>query len=216
MKKNLNKIWIIIALIVIYVLLKHYIPYGNYAIYPINLLVTFLHEFGHSFAALITGWSVSSVEINSDWSGLAWTSWGWRSIILMWWYIWSAIFWNILLYVGLKKSKYSEKIIYFLSGLMIFTAVYWFSGIFSSIILLLMALLFILFAKKTDFDSYMLSFLWVASIIYIIEDFNWWPSSDLSKFSDIFMIVPQFIWMYVWLIIVIVITGINLKFILKK
>jgi len=52
MNKN---IVILVILIVIYLLLKYIIPYGNYIIYPINLLVTFLHEFGHSFGALITG-----------------------------------------------------------------------------------------------------------------------------------------------------------------
>jgi len=211
-----NKIIILISMILIYIILKNYIPYWNYIIYPINLIVTFLHEFGHSFAAIITWWEVKSIQINSDWSGFAVTSWWWKTIILMWWYIWSAIFWNILLYFWLKKDKYSEKIIYFLSGLMIFTWIFWFNSIFSSILLFLIAWLFIFLAKKSNFDSFVLQFLWVATILYIIEDFNVWPSSDLSKFSEIFIIIPQFIWMYLWLLIVIIITLINLKYIFKK
>ena len=216
MKKNINKITILAGLIITYILLKKYIPYWHYVVYPINLLVTFLHEFGHATWALITWWSVSSIEINSDWSWLAWTSWWWRSIVLMWWYIWSAIFWNILLYIWLKKEKLSEIVIYFLAGFMVFTAVIWFSGIISSIILFLIAGVLVVFAKKTDFDSYILSFLWVASLVYIIEDFNGWPSSDLAKFSELFIIVPQFVWMYIWLLIVLFITTVNLKFILFK
>ena len=211
-----NKITILLVLIVIYFLLKYYIPYWNYIIYPITLIVTFLHEFGHSFAAIITWWWVKSIQINSDWSGFAVTAWGWRSIVLMWWYIWSAIFWNILLYIWLKKSKYAEKVIYFLAWLMIFTWIFWFNSIFSSIILFLIAWVFILLARKTDFDWLILQFLWVATILYIIEDFNIWPSSDLAKFSDIFIIVPQFVWMYLWLLVVIIITWFNLKFIFKK
>ena len=216
MKNNTNKFLILLGLIIFYILLKKYIPYWNYVVYPINLLVTFLHEFGHATWALITWWSVSSIEINSDWSWLAWTSWWWRSIVLMWWYIWSAIFWNILLYIWLKKEKLSEIVIYFLAGFMVFTAVIWFSGIISSIILFLIAGVLVVFAKKTDFDSYILSFLWVASLVYIIEDFNGWPSSDLAKFSELFIIVPQFVWMYTWLLIVLFITAVNLKFILFK
>jgi len=99
---------------------------------------------------------------------------------------------------------------------MIFTAIVWFNSILSSILLILIAGLLIFLAKKTDFDSYILSFLWVTSILYIIEDFNWWPSSDLSKFADYFVILPQVVWMYIWLIAVIIITGINLRFIFKK
>lgn len=211
-----NKIWILGGLIVIYILLKYYIPYGGYIIYPINLLVTFLHEFWHSFFAIITWWRVEGVEINSDWSWFAMIWWWIWPILSMWWYIWSAIFWNILLYIWLKKDKHAEWVIYLLAGLMIFTAIIWFNSILSSIILLLIAGLFIFLAKKTDFDSYILSFLWVASIIYIIEDFNGWPSSDLTKFADYFVIVPQVVWMYVWLIIVIIITGVNLRFIFRK
>lgn len=211
-----NKVITIILLIIIYFLLKYYIPYGNYIVYPINLLVTFLHEFWHSIWALITWWSVHSIQINSDWSWLATTSWWWRSIVLMGWYIWSAIFGNILLYVWLKKQKYSWLVIYILSWIMIFTAIFWFSWIVTTIILLLIALLFIFLSKYTNYDALILQFLWVASILYIIEDFNVWPSSDLAKFSEIFIIVPQVIWMYIWLILVLVITYLNLKNILSK
>ena len=211
-----NKLAILVVLIVIYFLLKYYIPYGGYIIYPVNLLVTFLHEFWHSFAAIITWWDVKSIQINSDWSGFATTAWGWRTIVLMWWYIWSAIFWNILLYIWLKKEKYAEGVIYFLAWLIIFTGIFWFNSIYSTVILFLIAWVFILLAKKSYFDSLVLQFLWVTSILHILEDFNVWPSSDLAKFSEIFIIVPQVVWMYLWLIIVIIITGINLKYIFRK
>lgn len=214
--KNKLSILIILILILIYFGLKYYIPYGSYIIYPITLLVTFLHEFWHSFATIITWWDVKSIQINSDWSGFATTAGGWRSIVLMWWYIWSSILWNTLLYIWLKKEKYAEKVIYFLAWLMIFTAVFWFNSIFSSIILLVIAWLFIILAKKTSFDSLILQFLWVTTLLYIIEDFNVWPWSDLTKFSEIFIIVPQTVWMYIWLIAVLAITLLNLKFIFKK
>jgi hypothetical protein len=58
-----------------------------------------------------------------------------------------------------------------------------------------------------------LQFLGISSIIYIIEDFNVWPSSDLAKFSTF---LPASVWMIIWLLIVLVITGYNLKLILKK
>jgi len=211
-----KNIIIILWLVIIYFLLKYMIPYWNYIIYPITLLVTFLHEFWHSLWALITWWSVYSIEISSNWAGLATTSWWWRSIVLMWGYIWSAILWNLLLYIWVKKQKYSELVIYLLSWIMIFTAVFWYSWITTSIILFLISFLFIFLAKYTNYDSIILQFLWVASILYIIEDFNVWPTSDLAKFSDIFVIFPEFIWMYLWLFIVLFITYLNLKNIFKK
>ncbi len=211
-----NKLATLSVLLIIYLLLKYFIPYWNYIVYPITLLVTFLHEFGHSFFAIITWWAVDSIQINSDGSWYATTA-GWiRSIILMWWYIWSAIFWNLLLYVGAKSDKYSELIIYVISGLMIFTSIFWFNSFLTSIILLLIAWFLIFLAKKVQYDSIILQFLWISSLLYIIQDFNVWPSSDLSKFSEIFIVLPQVFWMYMWLIIVLIITWINLRIIFKK
>ena len=146
-QKNTRNIGILITLVIIYFLLKNFIPFWDKIIYPITLLVTFLHEFGHSFFALITWGSVRSVEINSNWSWYAITAWGIRNLVLMWGYIWSAIFGNILLYIWFKNKSFSEKIIYFLSWLMIFVAIFWFNSIFSSLILFALAGLLFTLAK---------------------------------------------------------------------
>ena len=210
-----NNLLIIISFVILYYLLKNYIPYWNYAVYPINLLVTFLHELGHALWAIITWWWVKSIDISSDGSGYAVTSWWWRPIVLMWWYIGSAIFWNILLWIAFKKKSLLKNTIYILSGLMVFTAIFWYNSILSSLILFLIAWLFIYITNKTKLDKFLLQFLWIASLLYIIEDFNSWPSSDLVKFADIFMIIPQIVWMYIWLFIVVFISYKNFKRIIK-
>ena len=208
---------ILIWLIFLYFLLKYIIPFWEYVIYPINLLVTFMHEFWHAFFALITGWNVLELQVNSDGSWLATTSGWWRSFTLMWWYIWSALFWNILLRIWLQdRDNRSEKILYTLSGLLLIVWIFWFSSILSFVILLILAGILIALAKYTSYDTIILQFLWVASVLFIIEDFNGWPSSDLSKFSEIFIIIPQSVWMIIWLIIVIIISWLNIKTILSK
>ncbi len=211
-----TKILTLIWLIIVYLLLKYTIPFGNYVIYPINLFVTFLHELWHSLAAILTWWWVKSLEINSNWSWFAVTSGWFRPIVLMWGYIWSAIFWNILFYIWMTNKKLSENVIFTIAFAMIFVAIFWFNSIFSSVILLLLAWGLIFIALKTKLDSILLQFLWLASVLFIIEDFRIWPSSDLAKFSDIFIIIPQFIWMILWLVIVLLITYFNIKRILKK
>ncbi len=225
-KKNNNfkNLWILWFFVLLYIALKHYIPYWNYIVYPINLLVTFLHEFWHAFFALITGWSVHWLVVNSNWSWVTTTS-GWiRDLVAAWWYLGSAIFGNILLYIWFKSASpsssferrgtnLSQIIIYFLSALMVFVAIFWFNWIISSLLILALAWGLFTLAKYSKYDSLILQFLGVSSIIYIIEDFNVWPSSDLAKFS---WILPQTLWMYVWLIIVIIITWWNLRLIFKK
>lgn len=68
-----HNILLLAGLLSIYVLLQ-FIPYGQYILYPVNLIVTFLHEFGHSFFAYITGGHVQSIQVNTNGSGLAMTS----------------------------------------------------------------------------------------------------------------------------------------------
>ena len=129
------------------------------------------------------------------------------------WYLGSALFGNILLYIWIKKQKYSEKILYFLSLLMVFVSIFWFNWIISSFIIIILALGIFILAKYSKYDSLILQFLGVSSILFIIEDFNVWPSSDLEKFS---WILSVSVWMIVWLVIVILISLYNLRFILKK
>ena len=216
-----NKIPTLIILVIAYILLKNYIPYGSIITYPINLLVTFMHEFWHAFFALITGWSVHWLVVNSDWSWVTTTS-GWiKNLVVAGWYLGSAIFWNILLYIWFsspniswsKGASLSQNIIYFLAGLMVFVAIFWFNWIVSSLIILALSAILFALAKYTKYDSLVLQFLWISSIIFIIEDFNVWPSSDLKAFS---WIVPESIWMIIWLILVIAMTLYNLKLIFKK
>jgi len=208
---------ILVTLIIIYFLLKYIIPFWDTIIYPINLFVTFLHEFWHALFALLTGWSVLEVEVNSDGSGLATTSGWWRSFVLMGGYIGSAIFGNILLRIWLKDTKnLSERILYALAVIMILVWIIWFSSIISFVILVILSAILAFLAKYTSYDKIILQFLGVASVLFIIEDFNVGPSSDLSKFSDIFVVIPEAIWMIVWLIVVLVITGLNLRSIFAK
>lgn len=211
-----NNITRLFWLILLYFLLKYFIPYGYYAVYPINLLVTFLHELGHGLWAIFTGWSVDSVQINTDGSGHAVTAGGLRTIVLLGGYVWSAILGNILLYIAFKKQKYSETTLYILAAIILFTAIFWFSSLISSALLIIGAAAIIFIAKKTIYDSLVLWFFAIASLLYIIEDFNVGPSSDLTKFSEIFIFIPTSVWMWSWLMLVLLITWANIWLIHKK
>jgi len=210
MKNNFS---ILAWFVVLYFVLKYFVPFWNYVIYPVSLIVTFLHEFWHAFFALITWGQVHWIHINTNWSWYTITS-GWiQSLILMWGYIGSAIFWNILLYLWFKKPEQSKYIIYFLAGLMFFVAFYWFNNFVTSLILFVIWTILFLVSNDEKLDALILQLLWVFSILYIIQDFAVGPSSDLAKFSTI---LPKFVWMIIWLLIVLIITWWNLKNIFRK
>lgn len=213
---NNNNILLRIALVLVaYLGIKYLIPNGNTILYPINLFVTFLHEFGHAAGALITGGKVASIQVNHDGSGLCYTAGGNRAIILMGGYIGSAIFGNMLLFIGTKYPKMAKFTLVLLAIAMIFTSIFWYDQMFTTGLLLAFSIIFIALAWLTDFSGDILMFLGLASIIHIIEDFNVGPTSDLQKYAEIFVVIPMNVWMYIWLIIVIILFLINIRWILK-
>lgn len=191
--------------------------YGRMILYPIRMLVTFLHEFGHAFGALITGGSVDSLEIRPNGSGVCWTAGGNRAIILMGGYIGSAIFGNLLFYIGTRNNNNIAKVTtYILAGIMLFASFFWFTSLFTTGLLVGFALLLYIIASKTSFDSDILMFFGLASILYIIQDFNVGPSSDLAQYAKIFVVIPAAMWMYIWLGVALLLFFWNIRMIFKE
>ena len=190
--------------------------YGKMILYPIRMLVTFLHEFGHAFGALITGGRVANLEIRPDGSGVCWTAGGSRAIILMGGYIGSAIFGNLLFYIGSRANNTVAKTTtYILAAIMVFVGLVWFTSLFTTGMLLLFAAALFLIASKTNFDSDILLFFGLASILYIIQDFNVGPTSDLAQYAKIFVVVPAFVWMYLWLGVALLLFFYNIRLIFR-
>ena len=189
--------------------------FGEIVLYPITLLVTFLHEFGHAFGAAITGGSVKGMQINTDGSGLTTTLGGSPAVILMGGYIGSAIFGNILFYIGAKLPNYHRVTLVFLGGLMAFAGVFWYQSLTSTLILIVFGVLLYFIARHAEWPGWALMFFGVASILYIIQDFNYGPSSDLAHFEQTVGLFPADIWKYIWLIIVVILFLYNLRFIFK-
>ena len=189
---------------------------GRTILYPINLLVTYLHEFGHALGAILTGGSVQALQINEDGSGFTRTAGGSRGIILMGGYIGSAILGNLLFYIGARKPKVAHITLYVLASLMLLSSVIWFNSLFTTGLLIIFALSLYFIASKTNFEAEVLMFLGLASIIYIVQDFNVGPSSDLKAYADLFIFIPTVVWMYIWLGIVLLLCFANFRLIFKS
>lgn len=200
----------------IFFVVKYLVPYGNTILYPINLLVTFLHEFGHAMGAVLTGGSVDAIQINSDGSGFCRTGGGLRAIVLMGGYLGSAVFGNLLLYIGLRKPNWARYTMDFIAIFLIFTAVWWFNSVSSSLILFLFACGFIYLANKKFYHAEILAFIGMASTLFILEDFNIGPSSDLARYADIFVVIPTIVWTYIWLFTALAMSYYTINRILKE
>lgn len=208
-----NHLILLIVILLVYLAFDMFVPFGDLILYPINLFVTFLHEFGHALGAIVTGGDVSSLQVNSDGSGVTYTSGGSRTITIMGGYIGSAIFGNLLLYLGIKKSGATKIVMFTIAVLMVISSLAWFSSIFNLVFILIFATALMLISKKEIISKYILMFLGGASVLHIISDFNVGPSSDLNAYAQV-MGMTQVVWMYIWLGIVVGITYLNVKLIL--
>jgi hypothetical protein len=188
---------------------------GRKLTYPIRLLVTFLHEFGHASGALLTGGSVENVQINPDGSGFTRTAGGSRAIILMGGYLGSALLGNLLLFIGARAKTFVNIFSILLAVAMLTTSIIWYNSMFTSITLMLFAGIIILVTLKTRFARDILLFLGLTSILYIIQDFNVGPSSDLSHYAEVMGLFPPQVWMYIWLGLAVLLLIFNIRLIIK-
>lgn len=60
-----------LILSIVLTVVAHFVPYGDYALYPLMLLSTFAHEMGHGLAAILMGGNFVEFRMWSDGSGVA-------------------------------------------------------------------------------------------------------------------------------------------------
>ena len=131
-------------------------------------------------------------------------------------YLGSAIFGNLLFYVGAKLQKLVKPMLILLVISMLVTGLYWFNSLFTTGVLLGFSVILTFIAMKTNLGREVLMFIGLASIIYIIQDFRVGPSSDLEEYAKVMVIVPKVVWMYIWLGIALLLCVLNLRLIFKQ
>jgi Peptidase M50B-like len=197
---NNRLLYRLLAMLLIYGILKFMGgSFGHLALYPVTLLVTFLHEFGHALGAIITGGTVEGLNIAPDGSGYTVTRGGSQAVVLMGGYLGSAVLGNLLFYIGAREKRLTQTTLRILSGLMMVTGILWFESLASTALLFAFALILIFVVRRTGWDQDILMFLGLAAVLYIIQDFNVGPSSDLAMYEKTVGIFPANVWMFVWL-----------------
>ena len=184
---------------------------GRKILYPIRLFVTFLHEFGHAIGAVITGGWVEEIQINADGSGWTRSANGNRAITIMGGYLGSALFGNLLFLIGARARPLVKPMLVLVILSMLVTGFYWYNSLFTTGVLLAFSAVLIFILLWTNWGAEVLMFLGLASVIYIIQDFNVGPRSDLKAYEEVMVILPAQVWMYIWLAVAVLLLIFNLK-----
>jgi len=85
-------------------------PGLNVVLAPLRLFVTYIHEAGHSLAAIMTGGRVLGFTVSPDGSGLARTAGGVRWVVISGGYLGAALFGSGLFYLANRYSAYDRLI----------------------------------------------------------------------------------------------------------
>lgn len=112
-----------LAMVIVYVLWN--VSQLSIVVYPLRLFVTYVHEAGHSLAALLTGGRVLGFVVSADGSGLATTAGGMRAVIIPAGYLGAALFGSLLFYVANRLPRYVNAISTLLGlGMVLFTVLF--------------------------------------------------------------------------------------------
>lgn len=204
--------FVALSMLTYYLLQFSFPTYGSYVIYPIKITVTMLHEFGHAMAAVITGGTVKAIQINSNGSGWCETQGGLIGVVLMGGYLGSAIFGNMLLYVGYVYPSFSKYMLYILSAIMFIIATVWSASLTSTALVIpFLVTTFLLGKYAKRLCGFVIMTIGALSVSHVIFDYKVGPSSDLAKYAEIWPFLSQKGWMYVWLVFVVAITWVTIN-----
>ncbi len=97
----------------------------NFIMTPFTLFVTYVHEAGHSLAALMTGGRVLGFVVSADGSGLAVTAGGSRALILPAGYLGAAAFGSLLFFFANRTARFADVLAFLLgAGMVLFTVLF--------------------------------------------------------------------------------------------
>lgn len=153
-------------------LLLPHIPIVHYLCYPLELLVTAVHEMSHALAAIVSGGRVVSIVVNGDTSGVTQTIGGNGFLISSAGYVGSTLF-GCLLLVAAQKVRWHR-------GILIGLFVWFLAFLLLARNLLAMgiglAALAVVWAAgrgetRVDVRYFVLDFLAISSCLYAAHDF---------------------------------------------
>ncbi|MBI5242957.1 MAG: M50 family metallopeptidase [Elusimicrobia bacterium] len=191
-------------------------------LYPVRILVTFIHEFSHGIGAVLTGGNIGKITVEADGSGLCWTCGGWRLVVLPAGYIGSMVGGCLLLILACR-TRWDKYISLFLGlGLMAATLLYVRSMFGFGYGLAMGAVLASAgWWLPEDANDFLLSFIGVTSCLYAVFDIRTLmriggsANNDALMFSKIIPL-PAAVWAALWGILAVVVLGFGLMVALKK
>ena len=185
-------------------------------VYPIRILVTFLHESSHGLAAVLTGGRIDKITVEANGSGLCFTRGGWRWLILPAGYL-GSMFWGSVILILACRTRWDKVISLVLGlGLIAVTLLYvrsWFG--FGSGLLIGAALASAGRWLPEDANDALLTCIGSASCLCAIFDIRDLTrvagETDATMFSREIIPLPPVVWTVLWGVMALACLAVSLR-----
>lgn len=211
-------LWLALAAGVIVFVLWN-IPQLDFVLYPFRLFVTFIHEAGHSVAAVFSGGRVIGFEVFNNGTGLATTAGGARWLIIPAGYLGAAFFGAMMFYLA-NTLRYPRKISLALGTLIIIVALFLQAQNIALVIGVIFGLVLIYLGLKGGIalNVLVLDVLAILVGLNAVLDLLWLVNNTQAALGDvpndaaaftreIIPLVPPAIWALVWALLAITMLG---------
>lgn len=195
--------------------------------YPFRLLITIVHELSHGLAAILTGGDFVRFVVYPNGAGLAYTSGGWRLVVIPAGYLGVALFGAGLIWLG-RSARWSRVALALIGGLMMYFALrYGLPSVFAGEILagllttvsgLIFGGLFLLAASKAPLGGVMFVLHLIAfqaaitaltdlvGLIGLSSRFFNAPENDALSMAQ-FTFIPAIFWAVLWAVVAFALIG---------
>lgn len=209
--------WQLIALTIVVFAL-----WSTPAVFPLKILVVFLHELSHGFAAVLTGGSIEAISLSVEQGGHAITRGGSRFIILTAGYLGSLLLGVMLLVIALRT--HADRAALGLFGVItLVVAALYIRDIFPLVFCGLtgLAMLATAWFLNRPINDFVLRVIGLSSMIYVPFDIFSDTIARSNLRSDAFMLAEEFggttmLWGGLWLVLSLCVIGLCLRFTLGQ
>ncbi|NLT50981.1 MAG: M50 family metallopeptidase [Ignavibacteria bacterium] len=199
-----------------------YLFWNSWFIYPIKLFTVLVHEICHGIAAVLSGGSISSIEISKLLGGECRTYGGNVFIVASSGYLGSLIT-GFILFISSYNIKRSIIVCTIISIIIFLFTISFIKGRFGIIFSLISAV--ILYSSPRYFHSilhyYFIRFIGFASVFYVLIDIKEDILTNEVRITDAHILaqysgISHLAWGFIWIAVCLILIFLLLKFSIKK
>ncbi len=191
-------------------------------LFPFKIFVVLLHELSHGLAAVLTGGSIVSIELNADQGGVCATRGGWGFAVLSAGYLGSMLWGGIILLTA-ARTKWDKVLSIFIGLVVLFVTIFYIRSGFGFLFGLLFGASLLVIGKflSESVNDILLKYIGLTSMLYAVFDIKddlitrTVSDSDASVMAREYFGTPM-MWGIIWIVFAVLASWFILRTAVRK